>query len=117
MAETCLFPMKLDTESEKPDTPFIFDNIRYELEEYLLEEQEESDAEDGLFSIVENVTNNLQEDFDELIGDNNDKKRFIKSMTRVFVLLLNTKVDTVDNIKKILRIAVETTLKLWQGPK
>ena len=78
MAETCLFPMKLDTN---------------------------------------NVTNNLQEDFDELIGDNNDKKRFIKSMTRVFVLLLNTKVDPVDNIKKILRIAVETTLKLWQGPK
>ena len=90
---------------------------RYELEENLFEEQVESDAEDGLSSIVESVTNRLQEDYDELIGDDTDKKRFIKSLTRVFALLLNTKVNTVDKIKKILRIAVETTLKIWQGPK
>lgn len=36
---------------------------------------------------------------------------------RVFALLLNTKVDTVDKIKRILKIAIETTLKIWQGQK
>ena len=92
--------MELDTEPKILDTPFIFDNITNELEEYLLEEQGESDAEDGLFSIVESVTNKLQEDYDELNGNNTDKKRFIKSLTRVFALLLNTEVDTVDKIKK-----------------
>lgn len=43
------------------------------------------------------------------------KSRFMKSLTRVFALLLKTKVDTVDKIRTILRIAVETTLKIWQG--
>ena len=46
------------------------------------------------------MTNKLQEDYDELIGNNTDKKRFIKSLNRVFALFLNTKVDTVDKIKK-----------------
>ena len=100
LSNECLFDMELDTEPKILDTPFIFDNITNELEEYLLEEQGESDAEDGLFSIVESVTSKLQEDYDELIGNNTDKKRFIKSLTRVFALLLNTKVDTVDKIKK-----------------
>ena len=115
MADTCLFDMELD--QEIPDTPFIFDNISQELEEYLLEEQVESDGEDGLFSIVEGVTNRLQEDLDELISDDTDEKHFIKSLTRVFAVLLNTKVDTVDKLKKILRIAVKTTLKIWRGQK
>ena len=100
LSSECLFDMELDTEPKILDTPFIFYNITYELEENLLEEQVESDAEDGLFSIVESVTNRLQEDYDELIGDDTDKKRFIKSLTRVFALLLNTKVNTVDKIKK-----------------
>ena len=98
-------------------TAFIFDNITNELEEYLLEEQVESDYEDGLFSIAESVTNRLQEDYDELTGDDTNKNRFIKSLTKVFALLLNTKVDTVDKIKRILRIAIKTTLKIWEGQK
>lgn len=93
--------MELDTENVGVlDTPFIFENIRQRLQEYLLEEQVESDAEDGLFSIIENVTSRLQEDYDKLIGDHTNKKHFIKSLTRVFALLLNTKVDTVDKITK-----------------
>ena len=91
--------------------------IKEELEEYMLEEHVESDTKDGIFSIVESVTDKLQEDFDESIGEDNDKNRFIKSLTRVSALPLNTKVDTVDKMKRILRIAVQKTLKIWQGQK
>ena len=117
MAATSLFDIELNTEKEKIDTPFLFDNIRKELEEYLLKEQVESDATHGPFSIVESVTNRLQEDFDALISEDTDKKCFIKSLTRVFALLLNAKVDTVDKIKKSQRIALETSLRIWQGQK
>ena len=63
------------------------------------------------------LSNRVQEDFDELIGKDTDKKRFIKALTCIFTLLLNTKADTVDKIKRILKIAVETTLKIWQGQR
>ena len=33
----------------------------------------------------------------------------------IFALLLNTKVDTADKIKRILKIAIEIMLKTWQG--
>ena len=77
----------------------------------------DADSTDGIFDFLESLTSRLQEDFDELIGECSDKKGFVKALTRIFALLLNTKVDTADKIKRILRIAVKTTLKIWQGPK
>ena len=71
----------------------------------------DADSTDGIFDFLENLTSRLQEDFDELIGECSDKKGFVKALTRIFALLLNTKVDTADKIKRILKIAIETTLK------
>ena len=47
-------------------------------------------------NFLENLTSRLQEDFDELIGEDTVKKRFVKALTQIFALLLNTKVDTAD---------------------
>ena len=77
------------------------------------EQQVEGDLTDRVFNFLENLMDRLQEDFDEIIGEDNDKKRFIKSGTRIFALLLNTKVDTVNKIKRILKIAIKTMLKIW----
>ena len=71
---------------------------------------------DGVFDFLQNLTSRLQ-DLEELIREGTDKKRFVKALTRIFALVLNTKGDTVDKIKRILRITIETTLKIWQGPK
>ena len=89
------------------DATFILEEIHKELEEYLPEKSINADSAGGL----------PQEDFHELIGEDTDKKRFVKALTRIFAILLKTKVDTADKIKRILKIAVETTLKIWQGPK
>ena len=95
----------------------IFEEIHKEIGDYLVGQRNDADSTDGVFDFLENLTSRLQEDFDELIGEDSDKKRFVKALTCIFALLLNTKVDTVDRIKRILRIAVKTTLKIWQGPK
>ena len=93
----------------------IFEEIHKEIGEYLTEEID-TDLTDGVFDFLENLTNHLQEGFDELIGEENDKKRLVKALTRICALLLNTKVNTTDKMKRILKIAIETTLKIWQGP-
>ena len=99
---------QIEADSGVDATP-IFEEIIKELEEYLLEKN-------GVFDFLEALSNLIQEDFDELIGEDTDKKRFIKALTCIFALLLNTKVDTVNKIKRILKIVVETTLKTLQGP-
>ena len=105
---------QIEVEKTSVDATLIFEEIHKEIREYLTEEID-IDSTDGVFDFLENLTNRPQEDFDELIGKDNNKKRFVKALTRIFALLLNTKVDTTDKIKRIL--AIETTLKIWQGPK
>ena len=95
----------------------IFEEINKKLEEHLLEKSIDTDSTDGVFDFLETLSNQVRENFDELIGEDTDKKRFIRALARIFALLLNTKVDTANKIKRILQIAAETTLKVWQGQK
>ena len=106
---------QIEVDNKNFDTTRIFEEIHKEIGEFLTGEIN-SDSTDGVFDFLENLTNHLLEDFDELIGEGNDKKRFVKALTRIFALLLNTKVDATDKIKRILKIAIEMTLKIWQGP-
>ena len=117
MSQTDLFDMEWYTEDGKNeikiDAPSLFQEIERELKSYILEEQLEGDSTDGPIQLTENVTNKIQEDFDDIIGDSIEKKNFIKSLTRTFAILLNTKIDSVEKIKKIIKIAINTALKLW----
>ena len=35
-------------------------------------------------------------------------------LSKIFALLLNTKVDTAEKIKRIIKITIKTTIKIWQ---
>ena len=69
------------------------------------------------FDLLSPISDSAQEEFDELISGDSDKDRFLRALSRIFALLLNTKVDTAEKVKKILEIAIETTIKIWQEPK
>ena len=119
MSQSDIFDMEWGYDYEKKDieidAPFLFEEVERELKEYLLEQRLEGDSTDGPFDFIENLTYRLQEDFDEIIAEDNVKKTFIKSLARVCTLLLNTRVDSVEKIKRILKIVINTTLKLWSG--
>ena len=117
MSQIDLFDMEWNNNDQKNeieiDSTYLFQEIERQLSEYLLEEKGEGDSTDGAFSFIENLTNKLQAEFDETIGEDGDRRHFIKSLTRIFAILLNTKVNSVDKIKKIIKIAVNTVIKLW----
>ena len=75
---------------------------------------ENADSTDRVFDFLEGLSKHIQDQFDKIISKDTDKKQFIKALTCMFALLLNTKVDTTDKIKKILKIAIKTTFKIWQ---
>ena len=97
------------------NAPFLFQEMEKELKEFLLEQQVEGDSTDGAFDPLDNLTNKIQKDFHEIIGEDTDKKSFIKLLMHLFALLLNPKVNNVNKIKRILKIAINTTLKIWSG--
>ena len=41
-----------------------------------------------------------KEDSVELVGISNDKKTFVRALAKIFTLLLNKNVDTINKIKK-----------------
>ena len=82
-----------------------------------MEKSINTDSTDGVFDFLEVLSARVQEEFEELLDGDIDKKRFVKALTLIFALLLNTKVNIADKIKRILKIAIETTIKIWQRPK
>ena len=94
------------------DSTLIFEESRKAVEEYLLEESDNADSTDRIFDFLSTLSDKVQE---ELLDGNTDKKRFLRTLKQIFTLLLNTKVDTLEKMKRILKITVETTIKLWQG--
>ena len=98
--------------SSTADSTLIFEEIRKEVEEYLLEESDDADSTDRISNFQSTLSDKIQEEFDKLLDSNTDKKRFLRALTRIFALLLNNKVNTLEKIKRILRIAIEKTMKL-----
>ena len=82
------------------DSTLIFEEIRNELKEYLLEQSVNSDSTDSVFDFLATLSDRILEEFDKLFEGDSNKKRFLRALTRIFALLLNTKVDMPDKIKK-----------------
>ena len=112
-----LFGFKQIQAGSGVDTTLIFEEINKQLEEYLLEKYIDTNSTDNVLDFLEMLSNHAQEDFDELIGEYTDKEWFIKALMCIFTLLFNANFDTADKIKRLLTIAIETTLKIWQGQK
>ena len=59
MTTHCLFETELDDENIKIDA-LLFEEMEEELKEYLLKRQVEGDSTDGVFDVLENLTNILK---------------------------------------------------------
>ena len=76
------------------DSTLTFEEITKELEEYLLEESDNTESTDGIFDLRTTLSEQIQDVFDKLLDSNSNKKRLLKGLSIIFALLLNTKVDT-----------------------
>ena len=93
----------------------LLEKINSELEIFLSKETNEADSIDGIFDFLKDPSDSLQEEFEELLAGDSDKKRFVRALSRIVALLLNTKVNTPEKIKRIIKIAIETTIKICKN--
>ena len=84
----------------------LLEKINSELEIFLSKETNEADSIDGIFDFLKDLSDSVQEEFEELIAGNSDKKCFVRALSRIFVLLLNTKVNTPKKINRIIKVAI-----------
>ena len=109
---TNLFGLEQIDNNKILDTSLISEEINRELEEYLLEKKQRRWLNWRRFWICRGFIQTHTKRIWQINWWRQQKKQFIKALTRIFALLLNTKVETADKIKEILKIAVEMTLKI-----
>ena len=93
----------------------ILQELTNNLENHLLEENKDTDATHSIFDAIAALIDEVRGEYEDLLEGDNSRKRFLKSLSKTFALLLNTKVSTASKMKKIIRLAIETTIKIWSG--
>ena len=101
---TNLFGFEQIDSDSTVNTTLIFEEINKELEQYLPEKSIDTDLTDGVFDFLENLTNHAEQNFEELIGENTCKKCFVRALTYIFALLLNTKSTQRTKSKEYLKL-------------
>ena len=107
--------IKLEEEVETPQLPtFIFEEAEEELTKLLILDggEEIVGALDLIAQIVDKIRRKTEkEDFGENL------KNFLITLTKIFTLLLNIKVDTGDKIVKIVQLLNTLIAKKWLEQK
>ena len=110
--EEALFDTLKD-EMEKIPTN-LFEEVEEELTKLLIAETTEEMGEetDGAFDVIANIVGKIKHQI-EKENFNEGLKNFLFSLTKIFTLLLNIKVDTGDKIIKIVQLLNSLIAKKW----
>ena len=78
----------------------------------LTKQKQKLNSEDGVVTLFEDIFQPVLDKFQELIGENKDKKKFVGGLIKIFTILLSTKTPTLTKIKKVIRTSVRIALEL-----
>ena len=101
MSTENLFNFEPSQAGLETDNTLIVKELTKELEAFLARESDNKDSTDGVFDLLPSILDLVQEEFDEIISGDSHRKRFLQALSRIFTLLVNTKVDTAEKIKII----------------
>ena len=102
---------ELKTENSKLPT-YLFEEIKSELTNIIIDESSPEEETDGAFELIRNIVDNVRSEIENFV-ENEDLKKFLYVLTKVFTLLLNVKVDDTEKIINIVKLAISSILKNW----
>ena len=74
------------------------------------------DSNDRILDTIHQIANLEQQEFEELIDMNSEKETFVRNLSKPFSIILNTNYNTAEKTKRVIKVAIETKLKLWSEP-
>ena len=94
---------------------YLFQEIETDLCDKLLHSSSpENDQIDGPLEFIQTIVDKVKEEFEGLVQDE-DRKTFLKILSKIFTILLSVKADNTEKIIKIVKFALSTVLKIWSG--
>ena len=111
-----LIEIEYETPNEQLPT-YLFEEVEEELTKILILDAGNSEEEtDGAFELIRNIVDKIRHDI-EKAGLSGDLQKFLHTLTNIFTLLLNIKVDTGEKIIKIVKILNSLIAKKWSERK
>ena len=100
-----------DTEKFSID---LFQLINVELNDPLLHNYNEEldDETDEPTQFIQNIVENVKRDFDGVV-ESNERKTFLRILTKIFATLLSVKADNIEKIINIIKISLSAIIKSW----
>ena len=94
---------------------YLFQELETDLCDNLLHSSSpQNDQTDGAIDFVQGIVDKVKEEFEGLVEDE-DRKIFLKILSKIFMILLSVKADNIEKIIKIVRFAFSKVLKIWSG--
>ena len=86
--------IKIEFDKQKQQLPtYLFEEVEEELTKILILDAGNSEEEtDGAFKLIRNIVDKIRHDT-EKAGLSRDLKKFVHTLTKIFTLLLNIKVE------------------------
>ena len=109
--EENLFETEERTKEQEELPISLFREIEAELYDKILHTAE-GDETDGAVDFIKDIVENIKLEI-ELLVENDNKKTFLNTLSKINTILLSVKVDTPDKIIKVVKLIVSTVLKKW----
>ena len=102
--EENLFGLEVKTEKSQLPT-YLFEEIESELTGIIIDENGAEEETDDAFEVVRDIVANIESEIENFV-ENEDLKKFLFALTKIFTLLLNVKVDSSEKIFRIVKLAI-----------
>ena len=83
-----------------------------ELTNIIIDEISSEEETDGAIDTIRIIVDNVRSEIENFVG-NDDLKKFLYVLTKIFTLLLNVKVNNTEKIVSIVKLAISSILKKW----
>ena len=83
-----------------------------ELTNIIIDEISSEEETDGAIDTIRIIVDNVSSEIENFVG-NDDLKKFLYVLTKIFTLLLNVKVNNTEKIVSIVKLAISSILKKW----
>ena len=83
-----------------------------ELTNIIIDEISSEEETDGAIDTIRIIVDSVRSEIENFVG-NDDLKKFLYVLTKIFTLLLNVKVNNTEKIVSIVKLAISSILKKW----
>ena len=113
-----MFEIELEQNENKNEKLLIelFQELETELLDSLLHKENKNDLSDdetdGSIDFIRQIVDNVREEFDGVV-EKGDRKTFLHLLTKILVVVLSVKADSIEKIISLVKLTVSKVVKTW----